>query len=67
MVAYITYTHHFGSGVFSSFSPSHSWPVVSRPVTMSFSILVGTVAAPQRSSSSGMRPCRSIRDLRPGQ
>ena len=44
MQAYSTYSHHFGSGLFSSLSPSHSCPVVSRPVTESFSILVGTAA-----------------------
>ena len=33
MVAYSTYSHHFGSGVFSSLMPSHSCPVVVLPVT----------------------------------
>src|SRR5208283_2779127 len=53
------YSHHFGSGVFSSLMPSHSWPVVSRPETASFSILVGTTRHPQAEYGPAARssPC----------
>src|SRR5271166_2876661 len=59
MQANKVYSHHFGSGVFSSLMPSHSWPVVSRPETASFSILVGTRRHPQTEYGLAVRssPC----------